>query len=166
MTCYNTNYFARFRPLKNGSFPDNPRLAFRLTNTVGWRHETVEDPVLGYLCLCLLPGSRFKLWYTPAPLRQHPCLVVCRMQRFQDETTLCGRKSESAEKYFSVMFKALIPFLLHFMSDAEGIKYHPFKNTILYFRCYDIKKWSYDVLPLQIVYKIILLNLCSFLKSI
>lgn len=86
------------------------------------------------------------------------------MQWFEDEAVLCARKSERTARSFSVTFKGLIPFLLHFISDV-GRKYHPFKNTILYFLCYDIKTWNYDVLPLQIVYMVVLLFLCLFLKS-
>lgn len=132
--------------------------AFFLTNTVCWRDKAMEDPVLG----SSLPESRSKLY---PPHYSFPCLVVCRMQWFEDEAILCARKSERAARSFSVTFKGLIPSLFHVIRDAEGRKYHPFKTTILYFWCYDIKTWNYDILPLLIVHMVVLLYLRSFLNS-
>lgn len=123
MTGYDINYFARFRPLKNGSFPDDPPLASLLNNTVSWREETMEAPVL----VSRLPEYRFKLWYPPAPLKQ------LSLAGGLQNAILCRKKSERAAGSFSVMFKGFIPFLLHFITDAEGRKHHPFKITILYF---------------------------------
>lgn len=100
-----------------------------------------------------LPESSLEMWH---PRAHHPdnfsCLLVCRTQQYEDEATLCAGTPERGARSFSVVFKRLMPFLLHFISDAESRKYHPFKTTVLYFWCYDINSRNYDVLPLQIAY--------------